>query len=126
MGLSKANEALIMSKRISCEELVQCGYVNKVFDTKPTEQEKFLEQVLKEVDDRLGPHLAPSSLTKIKALIRKPHRDAMDAQGIAEVYGGVEMFMSGVPQVSKLTGKRKTRTTWLPRGVSYGSSPSVC
>jgi peroxisomal 3,2-trans-enoyl-CoA isomerase len=54
MGLSKANEALIMSKRLSCEELLQCGYINKVFDTKPTEQEKFLELVLKEVDDRLG------------------------------------------------------------------------
>ena len=85
MGIAKANEALIMSKRLTCEELVQCGYINKVFDTKPNEQEKFLEAVLDEVNERLGPHLVPDSLTKIKALIRKPYRDSLDAQGLAEV-----------------------------------------
>ena len=83
MGLSKANEALIMSKRLSCEELVHCGYVNKVFDI-----ENFLDSVLKEVDDRLGPHLVPESLTKIKKMIRKPTKDIIDAQGVLEVYGG--------------------------------------
>jgi Delta3-Delta2-enoyl-CoA isomerase len=91
MGIPKANEALIMSKRLSCEELVHCGFVNKVFDTKPTEQEKFLELVLNEVDDRLGEHLVPGSLTRIKALIRKPYRDRIDGQGVAEVYGGMEV-----------------------------------
>ena len=98
MGISKANEALIMSKRISCEELVHCGFVNKVFETQPNEQEKFLEMVIQEVQDRLGPHLVPDSLTKMKALIRKPTREVIDAQGIAEVYGGVDVFMRGVPQ----------------------------
>lgn len=82
MGMSKANEALIMSKRISCEELVHCGYVNKVFG-----KENFLAQVLKEVDDRLGPHLVPESMTKIKALIRRPNKELIDAQGVTEVYG---------------------------------------
>ena len=95
MGISKANEALIMSKRLSCEELVHCGYINKVFNTKPTEQEKFLELVLTEVDDRLGEHLVPGSLTRIKALIRKPYRDRIDGMGVAEVYGGMEVFMKG-------------------------------
>jgi peroxisomal 3,2-trans-enoyl-CoA isomerase len=71
-----------MSKRLSCEELVHCGYVNKVFD-----KENFLDSVLTEVDDRLGPHLVPESLTKIKALIRKPGKELIDAQGVAEVYG---------------------------------------
>lgn len=97
MGMSKANEALIMSKRISCEELVQCGFVNKVFETKPEEQEKFLEKVLQEVDDRLGAHLVPGSLTRIKGLIRKPYKEMMDAQGVAEVYGGMDVFMRGIP-----------------------------
>lgn len=98
MGIAKANEALIMSKRITCEELVHCGFVNKVFDTKPDEQEKFLDLVLQEVQDRMGPHLVPESLTKIKALIRKPYKDTIDAQGVAEVYGGIDVFMKGVPQ----------------------------
>ncbi|TKA79857.1 hypothetical protein B0A55_02798 [Friedmanniomyces simplex] len=98
LGIAKANEALIMSKRITCEELVQCGFVNKVFDTKPPESDKFLELVLQEVEDRLGDHLVSDSMTKIKALIRKPYREVQDAQGVSEVYGGLERFMSGVPQ----------------------------
>lgn len=109
MGLAKANEALIMSKRISCEELVHCGYVNKVFDTKPNESDKFLDLVLKEVDDRLGEHLVPDSLTKIKSLIRRPYKDLLDGQGVAEVYGGVEVFMKGIPQEEfrKIASKEK-------------------
>ena len=98
MGISKANEALIMSKRITSDELVQCGFVNKIFDTKPGESDKFLDLVLQEVHDRLGPHLVPDSLTKIKALIRKPQQDAIDAQGVAELYGGIDVFMRGIPQ----------------------------
>lgn len=98
MGIAKANEALILSKRITCEELVQCGFVNKVFETKPNESQKFLKLVLAEVEDRMGDHLVSDSMTKIKALIRKPERDLLDAQGVAEVFGGLERFMSGVPQ----------------------------
>ena len=98
LGIAKANEALIMSKRITCDELVQCGFINKVFQTKPEQQELFLEQVLKEVEDRLGSHLVPDSLTKIKALIQKPERDLLDAQGLAEAFAGLERFMAGIPQ----------------------------
>ena len=98
MGLPKANEALIMSKRIKCDELVQCGYVNKVFDTQPNESEKFLDLVVKEVNERLGAHLVPDSLVKIKALIRQPFRAQLDAQGVSEVYGGLNAFLKGVPQ----------------------------
>lgn len=109
MGLAKANEALIMSKRINCEELVHSGYVNKVFDTKPNESGKFLDLVLKEVEDRLGEHLVPDSLTKIKGLIRRPYKDMLDGQGVAEVYGGVEVFMKGIPQEEfrKIASKEK-------------------
>jgi peroxisomal 3,2-trans-enoyl-CoA isomerase len=95
MGIAKANEALIMSKRITSDELVKCGFVNEVFDTKPNEQEKFLELVLKEVDNRLGEHLVSDSMTKIKALIRKPENDIMDAQGVRfpKSYGDSIRFM---------------------------------
>lgn len=87
-----------MSKRITCEELVQCGFVNKVFDTKPNEQPKFLELVLQEIQDRLGDHLVNDSLTKIKALIQRPEREILDGQGVHEVFGGLERFMAGIPQ----------------------------
>lgn len=98
LGISKANEALIMSKRITAEELLQVGFVNKIFDVGKGEEEKLTGLVLAEIDDRLGDHLIGDSMTKIKALIRKPEIEAMDAQGVAEVFGGLERFRAGIPQ----------------------------
>jgi Delta3-Delta2-enoyl-CoA isomerase len=98
LGISKANEALIMSKRITAEELLQVGFVNKIFDCGKGDDEKFRQLVFEEIDNRLGDHLIGDSLTKIKALIRKPDRDVLDAQGVAEVFAGLERFKSGIPQ----------------------------
>ncbi|KAF2688449.1 ClpP/crotonase [Lentithecium fluviatile CBS 122367] len=98
LGISKANEALIMSKRISCEELVQTGFVNKVFDVGSKDSPRFLEEVLKEVEERLGSHLNGESLLQIKALIRRPEMEALDKQGVQEVMMGLERFVKGVPQ----------------------------
>ena len=98
LGISKANEALIMSKRITAEELLQVGFANKIFDCRPGEDVKFREMVFKEIEERLGSHLIGDSLTRIKALIRKPERDVMDVQGVAEVFSGMERFVSGIPQ----------------------------
>lgn len=98
LGIAKANEALIMSRPIPCDELLRCGYVNKVFHTQPAESDRFLDLVLAEVDDRMGAHLVPDSMTRIKALIRKPSRDIMDSQTVAEVFGGLDRFMAGIPQ----------------------------
>ena len=98
LGISKANEALIMSKRITAEEMLQVGFVNKIFYTGKDEHEKFLAEVLKEIEDRLGDHLNKESLIRVKAIIRKPERDVMDTQTVAEVFGGLERFAAGVPQ----------------------------
>ena len=88
LGISKANEALIMSKRISAEEMLQVGFVNKIFETEKSEQEKFLGLVLEEVEERLGDHLNSESLIRVKALIRKPERAVMGSQTMAEVFEG--------------------------------------
>ncbi|KAF2797431.1 ClpP/crotonase [Melanomma pulvis-pyrius CBS 109.77] len=98
LGISKANEALIMSKRISIEELVHTGFVNKVFDVGSKDSPKFLAEVLKEVHDRLGEHLNSDSLIGIKALIRRPELDVLDKQGVEEVFAGLQRFLKGVPQ----------------------------
>jgi len=98
LGISKANEALIMSKRITSDELLATGFVNKIFDCKKGEDAKFHKMVFDEIEERLGPHLIGDSLTKIKALIRRPERDLLDAQGVAEVFGGLERFAAGIPQ----------------------------
>ncbi len=115
MGIAKANEALIMSKRITTEELVRTGYVNRVFEgcspgKGPGEDEKFRGLVLKEIEERLGDHLVGDSLLGIKALIRKPMRDVHERQNAAEVFAGLERFVSGVPQEEFLkiaTGKKR-------------------
>lgn len=98
LGISKANEALIMSKRITADEMLATGFVNKVFPTKKGEEDKFLPEVLTEVKERLGDHLNSDSLLKVKELIRKPERERMDGQTVAEVLSGLERFVSGVPQ----------------------------
>ncbi|KAK3901665.1 3,2-trans-enoyl-CoA isomerase [Staphylotrichum tortipilum] len=100
LGIAKANEALIMSKRIPAEELVAAGFVNKVFTEcgKGDGDEKFKGLVLNEINERLGEHLVGESLLGIKKLIRKPEREVMDVQNVAEVFAGLDRFVSGVPQ----------------------------
>jgi peroxisomal 3,2-trans-enoyl-CoA isomerase len=99
LGIAKANEALIMSKKITCEEMVQCGFVNKVFKGKDqNDAAGFLKQVLDEVEDRLGEHLNQDSLIKIKDLIRKPYLDRFESQGVLEVSEGMQRFVAGSPQ----------------------------
>jgi len=99
LGISKANEALIMSKRISADELLAAGFVNKVFtECGKGDHDKFRALVLKEIDERLGGHLVGKSLIEIKALIRGPERDALDTQNVREVFALVDRFMSGIPQ----------------------------
>lgn len=90
-----------MSRRIPVEDLVSTGFVNKVFDSVgkgPGEDDKFRDLVLREVDERLGPHIIGESLTGIKALIRAPERDILEKQNAKEVFAGLERFMKGVPQ----------------------------
>ncbi|KAI1085633.1 ClpP/crotonase [Whalleya microplaca] len=110
LGISKANEALIQSKRISCAELVQTGFVNKVFESAVGDSDGFLSQVMAEIDERMGDHLIGDSLTGIKALIRKPDRDILDKQNVAEVFAGLDRFVKGIPQeeFEKIaTGKKR-------------------
>ncbi|KAH7143937.1 ClpP/crotonase-like domain-containing protein [Dactylonectria macrodidyma] len=98
LGIAKANEALIMSRRLSAQELERCGFVNAIFDVGKGEDAKFRELVLKEVDERLGEHLIGESLLEIKKLIRKPELEVIHNQNVHEVFAGLERFMKGVPQ----------------------------
>lgn len=98
LGVAKANEALIMSKRIPAEDLERCGFVNAVFNMEEGDDASFRKQVMDEVIARLGDHLVGESLIGIKKLIRKPDLDLMNQQNVLEVFAGLEQFMSGVPQ----------------------------
>ncbi|KAK3944578.1 ClpP/crotonase-like domain-containing protein [Diplogelasinospora grovesii] len=120
LGLPKANEALIMSRRIPSEELLSTGFVNKIFfppspspspsAPTPTPTDPFREMVLNEINERLGDHLVGDSLLGIKALIQRPYREVLDSQNTREVFAGLDRFMSGVPQeefVKIATGKKR-------------------
>ncbi|KEF61422.1 enoyl-CoA hydratase [Exophiala aquamarina CBS 119918] len=99
LGLAKANEALIMSRRITIDELVATGFVNKVFSGKDkNDSAGFLKQVLAEIDDKLGDHLNQDSLLGIKKLIRAPYLETLEAQGVREVMAGMQRFVTGAPQ----------------------------
>jgi len=111
LGISKANEALIMSKRLTCEELVQCGFLNKVFSgVQPGEDEKFQSLVLKEIDDRLGEHLVKTSMLEIKRQIRQQSMTANAVQQMDEVLNGLTRFVDEIPQAEFLkiaTGQKR-------------------
>ncbi|PGH17252.1 hypothetical protein AJ80_04894 [Polytolypa hystricis UAMH7299] len=113
LGIAKANEALIMSKRIPIEDLVSTGFVNKVLKPasgKTDDSDAFLKLVLEEVEERMGEHINQDSMVKIKSLIRRPEREIMEKQNVVEVFMGMERFLSGVPQEEFLklaSGKKK-------------------
>ncbi|KAL4894143.1 ClpP/crotonase-like domain-containing protein [Aspergillus ambiguus] len=101
LGISKANEALIMSKKISCNELVASGFVNKVISSPSGRQEDstgFLEEVLREVDERFERSMAQPSLLVIKDLIRRHERPLIAQHNVLEVYAGLDTITTGVPQ----------------------------
>jgi Delta3-Delta2-enoyl-CoA isomerase len=95
LGPARANEALLMSKRITARELRDAGFVNEIFDVK--DGEAFRQRVVREVEDRLGEHLNGESLLEIKKLV-KIDESEMDRVNVREVYAGLERFMKGMPQ----------------------------
>jgi peroxisomal 3,2-trans-enoyl-CoA isomerase len=96
MGISKANEALILSKRISAQELFHCGFINKLFPQQP--DASFRASVLAYIQDRFGDHLNNDSLLGVKRLIRQSDREILDRHNRQEVFAGLERFVEGVPQ----------------------------
>lgn len=98
MGVAKANEALLTSRRIPAADLNACGFINKVFDCKKGEEEGFQQRVLEHVEDIMGEHLVASSLVETKALISLPMRRDIDSSMTAELFGGLRRSAAGVPQ----------------------------
>lgn len=93
MGIAKASEALIQSRRIPADQLLNVGFINKFFPP-----EAFLEDILKEFNNTMGPHLVGSSMLRIKALIRHRQQREMDEQNVAELFGGLDRQVQGIPQ----------------------------
>ncbi|EFW99032.1 peroxisomal-enoyl-isomerase [Grosmannia clavigera kw1407] len=99
LGRAKALEALLMSRRIPSDELLAAGFVNAVFSGPDTANDTaFHRRVRAEIDARLGPHLIGDSLLGIKKLVRAADDHVLDRQNVAEVFAGLDRFLTGVPQ----------------------------
>jgi peroxisomal 3,2-trans-enoyl-CoA isomerase len=94
MGMGKANEALILGKKIPATELAQIGFVNKLFDDKVN----FRQDVMRELQETFGDHLVKSSLLGTKALLRRRLIVSQQEQAPLETYAGLDRFCEGIPQ----------------------------
>ena len=96
LGLSLANEVMLTGRKLSAAELLQAGFVNKIFCTGPTEDERFHELVMKDLKDKFGDdRLNAQAVLGIRALIRRPDRDIVALQIHAEAFAGWERQTSG-------------------------------
>ncbi|KAI1025287.1 hypothetical protein LB504_010020 [Fusarium proliferatum] len=103
MGPGKANEALILGRKIPVSELVQVGFVNRVFEDK----NNFRTQVLEYVRQSFSSHLVGSSLLGTKALMRRRVVREQDEMAPLETFQGVERFCAGIPQEEMGKSKRR-------------------
>lgn len=99
MGLARANEALMLSKRLSADTLLRAGYVNEVLPA-----EGFADAVRRKIDAEFGPPshsggwLDHESMMEIKALQRAEIQEAFTVANVREAMAGLERFTSGLPQ----------------------------
>ncbi|KAF4414862.1 delta3-cis-delta2-trans-enoyl- isomerase [Fusarium acutatum] len=108
MGPGKANEALILGRKIPVSELVQVGFVNHVFKDK----NNFRTQVLDYLRQTFSSHLVGSSLLGTKALMRRRVVREQDEMAPLETFQGLERFCAGIPQEEMgkvISGAKKHR-----------------
>ncbi|GAA5838842.1 hypothetical protein JCM3766R1_004225 [Sporobolomyces carnicolor] len=105
MGIAKANEALLMGKKLSSRELYECGFVNKVFPASSRGDEPFGETVVKYLGEQFN-GLDLEAVLISKRLIRATYADS-DLANIREVFQGADRFATGKPQsiFAKLASK---------------------
>lgn len=98
LGLSKANEALLMSKPIPAQDLKQLGFLNELYPKSQfASTEDFNAHVQKEIRDRMY-GLNEESVLLIKKQIRTTLSQDAKAANHDEVIGGVNRFADEIPQ----------------------------
>jgi Delta3-Delta2-enoyl-CoA isomerase len=97
MGTARANEALLMGRRIGSGELREAGFVNRVVEVEG--EGSFKEEVLKELSGRFcEAGLNQESVLITKRLIVERRRRDMDAQSVEEVFIALDRNVKGIPQ----------------------------
>jgi len=105
MGIAKANEALIMGKKLGTAELLQNGFINKVFPQQA--DSAFLSSVITYLSDKFA-DLDRESCLLTKQLIKQTLPDP-DPSNIREIFAGAERFATGKPQAqfARIAAKEK-------------------
>lgn len=101
LGLSKANDALILSKRLSAQELLACGFLNRVYPA-PADQGdagEFISAVVADVrSEFLERGLNRESMLLVKRLVRRAWEGQLAEANVREAFEGMERFLVGAPQ----------------------------
>ncbi|GAA5825904.1 hypothetical protein JCM5353_004548 [Sporobolomyces roseus] len=94
MGLARANEALLMGKKLSSQELYQCGFVNHIFPKQ--KDDEFRKTVLDYLEQQFSGKDLDAVITS-KRLVKACYPNS-DTANIREVFQGAEQFATGKPQ----------------------------
>jgi len=96
MGVAKANEMLIWGKKKEAQELLDCGFINKIFPQQPAELfHKEVRQLLKAELEGLDPIAVLTAKKLIKAGMND--KNDFDAINLRESYAQAERFATGEP-----------------------------
>ncbi|KAF5357797.1 hypothetical protein D9756_001614 [Leucocoprinus leucothites] len=96
MGIAKANEMLIWGKKKEAQELLDCGFINKIFPQQSVESfHKEVRSLLKAELEGLDPTAVLTAKKLIKAGLND--KNDFDAVNLRESYAQAERFASGVP-----------------------------
>jgi len=97
LGVAKANEVLILGKKLSAQELLDAKFINKIFPEQPVEsfQAEVRTHVQKELEG-----LDHSACLNVKQLIRigLAESNNPDAVNLRESYAQATRIASGVPR----------------------------
>jgi len=106
IGIAKANELLLLGKRKTARELLECGFYNEIFP------ETSVEEFHRSVNERVAADLdglVAGAVLKTRQLLQHGmnERNNMDSALLREGYAQAERFASGVPseRFSKIARK---------------------
>lgn len=97
LGLSLANQALLLSEPVYAKDLFRTGFVSKLYPQSVSTDE-FNRKVLEYLAQRLA-DLDPRSLLEIKQLVHAPMNGAFGQTSASEIVYGLDRFSRGQPQM---------------------------
>lgn len=95
LGLSVANEALLLSRPIPVKRLYERGLVNKIYNLKDTN--KFNDLVLEEFWSN-AKNLEHQSIIDIKKIVKSSYLKNLESINAQEVIGGLSKWIQNIPQ----------------------------